>query len=108
MSCVGVVTRLMADRSSFFSSAQGLDRLCGPPNLLPNEYVERFHGVKRSVCEVYHSPPFSAEVRNAWGYTSTPPYAFMAWCLIKQRDNLGDRLPVCTPVSLSSLLTSSV
>jgi hypothetical protein len=29
------------------------------------------------------SPPFSAEVKNAWTYTSTPPYPFMAWCLIK-------------------------
>jgi len=23
-------------------------------------------------------------VRNAWSYTSTPQYVFMAWCLIKQ------------------------
>jgi hypothetical protein len=22
-----------------------------------------------------------------WGYTSTPQYIFMAWCLAKQRDN---------------------
>jgi hypothetical protein len=25
-----------------------------------------------------HSPPTSAEVKNTWIYTSTPPYAFMA------------------------------
>jgi len=24
---------------------------------------------------------------NAWSYTSTPQYAFMAWCLVKRRDN---------------------
>jgi hypothetical protein len=24
---------------------------------------------------------------NAWRYTSTPQYASMAWCLVKQRDN---------------------
>jgi hypothetical protein len=24
-----------------------------------------------------------AEVRNAWSYTSTPQYIFMAWCLVK-------------------------
>jgi len=25
---------------------------------------------------------------NAWSYTSTPQYVFMAWCLVKHRDNL--------------------
>jgi hypothetical protein len=25
--------------------------------------------------------------KNAWSYTSTPQYAFMAWCLVKHRDN---------------------
>jgi hypothetical protein len=32
------------------------------------------------------NPP-SAEVKNAWSYTSTPQYAFMVWCLVKHRDN---------------------
>jgi hypothetical protein len=26
---------------------------------------------------------------NAWSYTSTPQYAFMAWCLVKHRDNFA-------------------
>jgi hypothetical protein len=30
-------------------------------------------GVKRPGREVDHSPPSSAEVKNAWSYTSTPP-----------------------------------
>ena len=30
-----------------------------------------------------HSPPSSFEDRNSWSYTSFPPYAFMAICLIK-------------------------
>jgi hypothetical protein len=25
--------------------------------------------------------------KNAWSYTSTPQYIFMAWCLVKHRDN---------------------
>jgi hypothetical protein len=25
--------------------------------------------------------------KNAWSYTFTPQYAFMAWCLVKYRDN---------------------
>jgi hypothetical protein len=27
------------------------------------------------------------EVKEWWLYTSTPPHIFVAWCLIKQRDN---------------------
>jgi hypothetical protein len=30
-------------------------------------------GVKRRVREADHSPPSSAEVKNAWSYSSTPP-----------------------------------
>jgi len=32
--------------------------------------------------DVDHSPPFSAEVKNEWSYTSTPPYIYMAWTKI--------------------------
>jgi hypothetical protein len=46
-----------------------------------------FRGVKRPGREADHSPPSSAEVRNAWSYTSSPQYVFMAWCLVKHRDN---------------------
>jgi hypothetical protein len=31
-------------------------------------------GVKRQGREADHSPPFSAEVKNEWRYTSTPLY----------------------------------
>jgi hypothetical protein len=41
-------------------------------------------GVKR---EADHSPPYSAEVKNAWSYTSIPQYVFTALCLVKHRDN---------------------
>jgi hypothetical protein len=43
-------------------------------------------GVKRPGREADHSPPSSAEVNKAWRYTSTPPYVFMAWCLVKHRN----------------------
>jgi len=35
--------------------------------------------------EADHSPPPNAEV-NAWSYTSTHHYVFMAWCLVKHRE----------------------
>jgi hypothetical protein len=44
-------------------------------------------GVKRLGREADHSPPSTAEVKNAWNYTSTPQYVFMVWCLFKHRDN---------------------
>jgi len=56
-------------------------------------------GVKRPGREADHSPPSSAEVKNAWIYTSTTHtsswrgaqsrtgYVFMTWYLVKHRDN---------------------
>jgi hypothetical protein len=44
-------------------------------------------GIKRPGREADHSPPSSAEVKNAWSYNSTPKYVFMAWCLVKRRYN---------------------
>jgi len=49
--------------------------LWGPPSLLSNGYRWLF------------PPQSSAEVKNAWSYTSTPQYVFIAWCLVKHRDN---------------------
>jgi hypothetical protein len=40
-------------------------------------------GIKRPEREADHSLPSSAEVKNAWIYTSIPRYVFMAWCLVK-------------------------
>jgi hypothetical protein len=44
-------------------------------------------GVKRPGREADHSSPSSAGVKNEWSYTSTPQYVFMAWQLVKHRDN---------------------
>jgi hypothetical protein len=41
-----------------------------------------FPGVKRPGRDVDPSP-YSAEVKNAWRYTSTPPIRPMAWCSVK-------------------------
>jgi hypothetical protein len=39
-------------------------------------------GVKRPGRDADYSPPTSAENKKTWIYTFTPPYAFMAHCLI--------------------------
>jgi hypothetical protein len=43
-------------------------------------------GIKRPGREADHSPSSSAEMKNTWSYTSIPPYVFIVWRLIKQRD----------------------
>jgi hypothetical protein len=56
------------------------------PNRLQCSWVQGAlsPGVKRPGCQADHSPPSSAEVKNAWSYTYTSQYIFMAYCLIKQ------------------------
>jgi len=50
-------------------------------------------GVKQQGLEANHSPPSSAEVKIACSYTSTPQYAFMAWCSVKAQEQLYLTLP---------------
>jgi len=42
-------------------------------------------GVKLPGHEADHSPPSGAKVKNSWSYTSTPRYAFMARCSVKEQ-----------------------
>jgi len=51
-----------------------------------------FLGVKRLGREADHSLSFSAEVENAWSYTSAPHYAFMTLRSIKK--GRGTTLPL--------------
>jgi len=43
-------------------------------------------GIKQNGREADHFSLYSADVRNAWIYTSTPPYIFIVWYLVKHRD----------------------
>jgi len=47
---------------------------------------DTFSRVNRPDREADHSPLSSAGIKNAWSYTSTPSYVFMAWCSIKHSD----------------------
>jgi hypothetical protein len=68
--------------SRIFCSPFRPDCLWGPPNLLSNGFRGSFSGVNRPDREADRSPLASAEVKKMWIYTSTPPYVFMAYCLI--------------------------
>jgi hypothetical protein len=43
-----------------------------------------FPGGKAAGMWTGHSHTSSAEVKNAWSYTSSPLYAFLSWCSIKK------------------------
>jgi hypothetical protein len=94
-SSVNKVTRLQALRSRF-DSRQGQVFFSSPPRpdrfLVPTQsrvLGALSPGVKQPVREADHAPSSVAEVKNSWCCTYTPPYAFMAWCLIKLRDNFS-------------------
>jgi hypothetical protein len=90
-SSVGIVG--LDDRGSRvrFSAGAGNFSLCNRvqngygahPTSYPMGTWDLSLGVKRPGREADHSPPSSADVKNAWSYTSPPQYAFMAWCLAK-------------------------
>jgi len=85
---VSIVTGLQVGRLGF-DSDRGMKGIflfvLTGSELLFNGYRKFFlPGVERSGREVGQSHPSSAEVKNVWSYTSTPPYVLMAWCLVKQ------------------------
>jgi hypothetical protein len=49
-----------------------------------------------------HSPPNSAQVKNAWIHTSTPSSAFMLWCLTKTGTNIREYYKKSTKVQSPS------
>jgi hypothetical protein len=57
------------------------DRLWSPPSFQFKGYRHSFLRLSRPGREVRNSSPTTAEVRNEWSYTSSPPvaYAFMTW-----------------------------
>jgi hypothetical protein len=92
-SSVGIATGYgVEERNSGFDSRRGLgiflfaivSRTALRPTQPPIQWIP---GVKRPGLETNHSLSSSAEVRNTWLYTSTPQYVFMAWVLVKHRDN---------------------
>jgi len=64
---------IFSKEKDFFSSPTGPDRLWGPPSLFPKDTGISSPGVAWPGCKAYHSSPSSAEVKNAWNCTTTPP-----------------------------------
>jgi hypothetical protein len=70
-------------RQGFSSLPLHTDQLRDLPN-----WEALSQGIKQPRHEADHSPPSGAKVKNVWSYTSTPPCVFMAWYLIKHKENL--------------------
>jgi hypothetical protein len=92
-----IVTRLQAvqlgfdswEVQRFFAMPLRLDLVLGPTQP-PLQLVlwALSSCVKQPDHEADDLPLCSAVVKNGWSYTSTPPYVFMIWCLIKHRGQL--------------------
>jgi hypothetical protein len=83
----GCRVRFLAGAGNFFLFTT-MSRMALRPTKPPIQWVmSSFPVVKQPGHEADHSPPSSAEVKNAWSYTSNPQYVSMAWCLVKHRDN---------------------
>jgi hypothetical protein len=50
--------------------------------------ADSYPGSKAAGAWIYHSPPISAEVKEAWIYTSTPPYVSMLKLKLKLKSKL--------------------
>ena len=57
----------------FLPSRKRPDRHWDPPSLLYNGYRGSFPEAKRLGLEADHLPPSTAEFKNEWSYTSSPP-----------------------------------
>jgi hypothetical protein len=77
----------MGNDGIFFSSPPRPDRFWGQPRLPSSGCRSLTPGVKRPGREADHSPTSTAEIKNAWSYTSTPPIRLHGvWCLVRHRD----------------------
>jgi hypothetical protein len=59
--------------------------LWGKKNTYPMGNIGPFCGHKWRERGYDYSRSYSAEIKNAWSYTHTPPHVLMAWISIKNR-----------------------
>ena len=59
------------------------DCSCNPPSLLFSDYRSSLPGLKRPGCDVDHTLPSRAEVKNEWSYT----FALPVYRHVGSRDN---------------------
>jgi hypothetical protein len=85
-SSVSIVTRLRFARNILLFANASITALGTTQPHIQCVPLVLSRGVEWPSREDDRSLP-SAEVKNAWSYTSTPSYVFMTWRLFKHRDN---------------------
>jgi hypothetical protein len=91
---VSIVTRLRVGRPGF-DFRQGMNFLfatASGPALRPVQLASS--EIKREERKANHAFPSSAEVKDLWSYTSSPPYVWKACAYISIRDNSILKVPV--------------
>jgi hypothetical protein len=68
----------------FHASTLSLGLIQSPIQWVPWAHSPR---LKRTMREADHSAPSSTEGKNKRIYSTTTPYVFMEWCLIKHKDS---------------------
>jgi hypothetical protein len=81
----------LQEQSSSSSSRCPNERWGPPMQCLPETLSP---GLKLPRREADHSLPTSAEIRNAWTYSSTSPYVLMALCLVEHLCDILVLVPV--------------
>jgi hypothetical protein len=98
VSSVRIVSRLRDERpwfdfrkgKGFYIFATASKPVLGPiqPPVQGVHWAPPLGGrIKRPGHKADHLLPSSAEIRNEWSYTSTPPYIFIAWYLVNNRNS---------------------
>lgn len=77
-----VVTRLWAGRPGFVSRPRRNFHFDSPLSVPAPQHTHNT-GLERQDLQADHLFSTSVEVRNAWSYTSTPPYVSMVCCFVK-------------------------
>jgi hypothetical protein len=91
-----IVVRFSLGARHFFSCPKHPDRLWGPPRLSSKKIGDATPG-ESSRSEKLTITSSSADVKNMWSYTSTPPYGLTLWGLINPWDNFNVQ---CSPFYL--------
>ena len=79
-SLISVITRLQIEWPSQFQAGLMILHICRESTVALGPNCSGYWGLR---CAASHTPPFSAKVKNVWGYTSTSSHAYIAWCWIK-------------------------
>jgi hypothetical protein len=93
---VRIVTRFRARQRRIRSSFSSWDRPDQRPILFSIQWVPGVLSTEVRCLgrNANHRSPSSAEVKDMWSYTSTPPYVFMAWFLVKRRKSFARKVSV--------------